>query len=617
MATTDIHPITQTVGLSIDYIMRDKTETVLKDDVADSIRYIMNDKTGEVTYHTFSSTLNCMNPKNPNMDFSELIQKFGERELKYGNSKTKDGKPILAWHLVQSFEGQEVDPITANEIGVKLAKELFGNFPVVVSTHTNTGNIHNHIEFCAWDLDGKKYNYDHAAYDKIRACSDRLCEEYGLSVLEHTKERRLVRWTDEEGNTRYYEPTDRKNELRKKREAGEITSDDVNSYRNTMPYEISEAKKLTNVEIVKQAIDSKLPYATSYEHLLSMLREMGFTVKDKKKNGDWLKHITFIPPTADKGVRDYKIGEENYYTRENLTDLIEEQNKERKRSESLQSKLQIPHYDEYVYGEVDVQNINEDYRADIAANGEIKIVQRGEAEQAIIRDIKESDRELYGLYDTTRLHQLIAEQKEAKKRKIPPKKREEVLIRQIQDSFENLRFIERKQLYSYAQINEIVKGIWLQYNSCLSKLDEAENMIQKLDNISKAPQTLVEIRKRMEQGKNDPEYMMEKYPQDVKLMKSCMAAMKKYDITDMKSLGNLQSSIQKYREKVNTLQSALKIFLNELAAYNRCVATLARIDRDSGRDNSDILKEYENITKSGEQEAKETEEKRKQKAREH
>lgn len=609
MATTEIHAITQTVGASLAYIMSDKVEVVLKDDVADSIAYVMNDKTGEVTYITLTSTLNCFNPSNPVEDFYALMHTYGRREITHGNARSKGGNAIVAWHLIQSFEGQ-VDPVIANEIGNKLAQELFPNHPVVISTHTNTENTHNHIEFCAWNLDGKKYNYDHAAYQIIRETSDRLCDEYGLSVLEHTRDRKLVKWQDVDGQTHYYEPTDRKNELIQKRKEGELTNDDVNSYRNTVQYDIGEAKKQTNVEIVKQAIDSKLPYATSYEHLLFMLREIGFRIKDKKKNGEWLAHITFIPPTADKGVRDYKIDEFGYYIRENLTAIIAEQNKALGREEETLLQLNVPYYDEYVYGEIDVQNINEDYRAEVSEYGEYKIVKRGEPEKDIIRDVKKSDRELYGLYDTSQIDRLIAEQREARKYKKQPQKREEILVQQIQEGFENLRFMERKQIYSYQQINETVKGLWEQHNACLVKIGEAERMIDRLENVSRAPQILKETKARMEQGKDNPEYIMEQYPKDARLAKVCVEDMKKYNVSDIESLKSLQVSIQKYREQVNSLQGMLTVFSKELSEYNRCVTTLARIDKEQGRDKNELFVSYENITRNSKREAERTEQKK-------
>ena len=67
------------------------------------------------------------------------------------------------------------------------AKQLWGDrFQVVVSTHTNTGKIHNH--FCLNSVsftDGKRYYDQKATYYKMREVSDDLCEDYGLSVIEH------------------------------------------------------------------------------------------------------------------------------------------------------------------------------------------------------------------------------------------------------------------------------------------------------------------------------------------------------------------------------------------------------------------------------------------------
>ena len=53
---------------------------------------------------------------------------------------------IQCFHGVQSFVKGEVTPEQAHEIGIKLAEELWGDkFQVVVSTHLNTDNLHNHF----------------------------------------------------------------------------------------------------------------------------------------------------------------------------------------------------------------------------------------------------------------------------------------------------------------------------------------------------------------------------------------------------------------------------------------------------------------------------------------
>ena len=54
---------------------------------------------------------------------------------------------IVCFHAYQSFKRGEVDGMTAHKIGVELAKRMWGErFEVMVSTHMNTGTVHNH--FC-------------------------------------------------------------------------------------------------------------------------------------------------------------------------------------------------------------------------------------------------------------------------------------------------------------------------------------------------------------------------------------------------------------------------------------------------------------------------------------
>ena len=131
------------------------------------------DKTEKCLY---VSGVNCL-PENAK-------QSFGDTQRRW-----KKTTGTVAYHMYQSFAEGEVDAQTAHEIGVKLAEELFGDrFEALVATHLNTYHFHNHIVINAvsWK-DGKKYNDCKATYAKIREVSDRLCREYGLSVIEHPK----------------------------------------------------------------------------------------------------------------------------------------------------------------------------------------------------------------------------------------------------------------------------------------------------------------------------------------------------------------------------------------------------------------------------------------------
>lgn len=94
---------------------------------------------------------------------------------------------ILAYHGYQSFLPGEVTPDMAHEIGIKLAERLWGDrFQVLVTTHLDKDHLHNH--FCLNSVsftDGYKFRGGSKAYWIMRAESDKICAEYGLSVIEN------------------------------------------------------------------------------------------------------------------------------------------------------------------------------------------------------------------------------------------------------------------------------------------------------------------------------------------------------------------------------------------------------------------------------------------------
>lgn len=93
---------------------------------------------------------------------------------------------ILGFHAYQSFKGCEVTADEAHEIGIRLAEELWGDkFQVVVTTHTNTKNVHNHFVINSVSfVDGKKYYDNKTNYAIMRQVSDNICKEYELQTLE-------------------------------------------------------------------------------------------------------------------------------------------------------------------------------------------------------------------------------------------------------------------------------------------------------------------------------------------------------------------------------------------------------------------------------------------------
>lgn len=114
----------------------------------------------------------------------------GFRDTKQRFRKT-DGRRY--YHVVQSFSPDDnVDPKTANEIGIDLAEKEFGDkgFEVAVITHTDKGHIHNHLVINSVNArTGKKFRSKAKDLWAIKETSNELCREYGLehSVIDHSE----------------------------------------------------------------------------------------------------------------------------------------------------------------------------------------------------------------------------------------------------------------------------------------------------------------------------------------------------------------------------------------------------------------------------------------------
>ena len=97
-----------------------------------------------------------------------------------------------AFHIIQSFTPDEITPELALQIAQEFAAEHLSEYQVVIGTHCDHAHIHNHIAFNAVSfVTGKKYHSTpQTYYRQIRAISDRLCREHGLSVIMNSDENR-------------------------------------------------------------------------------------------------------------------------------------------------------------------------------------------------------------------------------------------------------------------------------------------------------------------------------------------------------------------------------------------------------------------------------------------
>ena len=194
MATTSLWHIKGRLSNLIAYVENpEKTVPKGTEDFFNVFSYIQNpQKTADGSYVT---AINCLK--------QTALQQMILTKQRYGKEDN-----YIAWHGYQSFKPGEVTPERCHEIGVKLAQEMWGDkFQVIVTTHLDKGHLHNHFCFNSVSFkDGKKYNYSKAEQQRLRDTSDRLCREYGLSVIEHSRKApsRPV-WLDEQSGkpTRY------------------------------------------------------------------------------------------------------------------------------------------------------------------------------------------------------------------------------------------------------------------------------------------------------------------------------------------------------------------------------------------------------------------------------
>lgn len=172
MATTKLWAIHSRLDHLVDYAANtEKTYNPLFDDLQTTLHYA--DDGAKTEQRFFVTGINC----NPETAYERMCasHKMSNKTLR-----------VLGYHGYQSFIEGEVRAEAAHEIGVRLARELWGSkFVVVVATHLNTGHYHNHFVLCSTSfVDGSRYHCCKESYRLLRETSDRLCREYGLSVIE-------------------------------------------------------------------------------------------------------------------------------------------------------------------------------------------------------------------------------------------------------------------------------------------------------------------------------------------------------------------------------------------------------------------------------------------------
>lgn len=221
-------------------------------------------------------------------------------------------KPIVnyAYHAEQSFlEGaNDMTPETAHEIGVRLAKELWGDeFMVLISTHLNTDHYHNHFIICSTSpITGRRFHECPAEWHRMTQKSDELCREYGLNVLSPAHKTH-------------------------KKSGGEIAME-----KKGIP---------THRDILKNDCDIAIAQATGWNSFLSNLRKMGYQIHQSNsfvnlKLEDWDRPIRIYFDEK----KDRSLGSD--YTKPAIEKRIAEINKQHSVNDSYSEKEPVFYDDE-------------------------------------------------------------------------------------------------------------------------------------------------------------------------------------------------------------------------------------------------------------------------------
>lgn len=186
------------------------------------------------------------------------------------------------YHGIQSFKPGEVTAAQAHDLGVALAKELWGErFEVVVATHCNTDCYHNHFVMNSVSVkDGKKFYCMLEDEQRMRTVSDRLCHEACLSVIQEPK-----------GRKKHYAEW-------KAEQEGAAT------LRGT----------------VRADIDRAIAVSATKQQFLTVMKDMGYEFKLYGKNGQLLKQPSLRPSGPGRFVRFNGLGDG--YTLEDIEKRI-------------------------------------------------------------------------------------------------------------------------------------------------------------------------------------------------------------------------------------------------------------------------------------------------------
>lgn len=173
---------------------------------------------------------------------------------------------ILAYHGYMSFAEGEVTPDEAHKIGVEFAEKNFPGFQVVVATHLNTDNLHNHFVVNSVSFENGKRIHDEVSWFKFHKLADRICAEHKKSVIRNPKRSSVPQ---------YYKREER-------------------------------AGRNESYNILREVIDNAIISSRTLKELRAELSRMGYRYNLSPNRKYW----TVTPLNHERGIRLYHLGEE-------------------------------------------------------------------------------------------------------------------------------------------------------------------------------------------------------------------------------------------------------------------------------------------------------------------
>ena len=261
MASTGFWPVKSRLKEVIDYAENpDKTtdKKFLDEDLWAALRYVENDQKTDQTMYV--SGINC-----PNQRAYQCMMATKRRYGKFGGN--------VAYHGYQSFVAEEVTPTEAHRIGVETAKRMWGaNYEVVVTTHLNTDNIHNHFVINSVSFKaGRKFENHIRDHVELRQISDAVCKEHGKSVIPFT-----------------------------------------HFYGNKKAYWVQKSGKLTHRDMLRRDVDEAIANSGSFKEIEYCMKNLGY----RFERDFYYDHPSVIADGWKRAIRISSLGEE--YTKERI-----------------------------------------------------------------------------------------------------------------------------------------------------------------------------------------------------------------------------------------------------------------------------------------------------------